>query len=127
MDPLGIQVMHWGSAPLWCHVTDTSHGSVIEATFVLFDEALNFISLYPSNKWFNYWPGELLNPLESSKGWDCSISVSGKEKHSDVGLVLHDPVDPERSLVLQVPVRVHLIVALHPFSVLVEVEVWVDV
>ena len=127
VDPLRHQVVHWSSAPLWCHVSNTSYGGEIETTFVLFDEALNFTSLDPGNPWFGHVPAELLDPLDGAECGHCTVGVAREVEHLDVWLVSHYAVDPEGTLVLLVPVLVYLVVALHPGGVLVVVEVWVDV
>jgi len=124
--PLGYQVLHWSLLPLWCHVADASDGGEVEAALVLLDEALDLVAVYPGDPGLDDVPAELFDPLDSSEGWHGTVGVAREEEHLDVGLVLHDSIDPERALVLLMPVLIYRIIAVNPRGIVIIVERIVD-
>ena len=80
----------------------------------------------PSNPWLDDVPSELLDPLNCSKSWHSAISIAREEQHLNIRLVLHNSVDPERALVLLMPLSIYRIIAINPGGIFIIVERIVD-
>lgn len=124
VNPLRDQIIHWCFLPLRCHVPNTSNCSEVKVALVLLDESLNLATVNPSDPRLHYVPVKLLNPSNRSKSRHSAVRVSGEEQHLNVRLVLHHAVDPKWSLILQLPIFVHIVVAINPCTGVVVVE-WV--
>lgn len=127
MDPRSDEVLHRCSLPLWSHMADASNSCDVQAALVLFQVALNIGAVDPWSPWLHDFPIEFLDPFSSTQERHGSIGVAREKEHFDVILPLEHSVDPERCLILDVPLHVDVFIARLPSRVIIRVELVIDV